>query len=193
MNRRRLEGEALRDAMLAASGELNLKMGGPGVYPELPAELKAPRGGWNGWPTTSDAAERHRRSVYIFVKRNLRYPLLTVFDATDRNETCPRRNVSTNAPQALTLLNDRVVLDRAKALARRVTREVGHDPDRLIDRTYRLALGRPPDAEELRLTRAFLNRETNLHRGRRGGDAGLPAVTDLCHAVLNLNEFLYVD
>jgi hypothetical protein len=191
MNRRRLEGEALRDAMLAVSGELNLKMGGPGIYPELPAEMKAPRTGWNGWPTSADPAERHRRSVYVFVKRNLRYPLLTVFDATDRNETCPRRNVSTNAPQALTLLNDRVVLDRAKALARRVLCEAGPDHDRLIDRACRLTLGRPPDAEEARLMHVYLGRETERRRGR--GNAGTPAVTDLCHALLNLNEFIYVD
>src|SRR5712672_4322604 len=87
MNRRRLEGEALRDAMLAVSGRLNLKAGGPSVFPELPAELGVPRG---GWPVTADVREHTRRSVYVFVKRNLRYPLFHAFDAPDTNETCAR-------------------------------------------------------------------------------------------------------
>ena len=73
MNRRRLEGEALRDAMLAVSGLLNLKVGGPAFFPELPAEMVVPRGGWK---VTADVAERNRRSVYVFVKRNLRYPVV---------------------------------------------------------------------------------------------------------------------
>ena len=69
--RRRLDGEALRDAMLAVSGQLNLKAGGPGVFPELPAELQKT---FPAWKPSADASERNRRSVYVFVKRNLRYP-----------------------------------------------------------------------------------------------------------------------
>ena len=88
MNRRRLEGEALRDAMLAVSGRLNLKTGGPSVYPELPAEVGKLG---NRWPVSAEAGERDRRSVYVFVKRNLRYPLFAAFDAPDSNETCARR------------------------------------------------------------------------------------------------------
>ena len=179
--RRRLDGEALRDAMLAVSGQLNPKAGGPGVFPELPAELQKT---FPAWKPSADAAERNRRSVYVFVKRNLRYPLFALFDAPDRNETCARRFATTTAPQALTLLNDSVVLGFAKAFADRVTKEVGTDREKVTDRAFTLAIGRPPTTEERAAMLGYLKRHT-----------GTPAeaVTDLCHALLNLNEFLYVD
>jgi hypothetical protein len=176
MPRKRLDGEALRDAMLAVSGRLNPKAGGPSVYPELPAELKAPAG---KWPVSADPAERDRRSVYVAVKRNLRYPFFTLFDSPDRNEVCARRFVSTTAPQALTLLNDEMVLGVAKAFAARVAKE-----DDGVGAAFELALGRPPDTEERQAAEEFLRR----HGGERG-----EAVVDLCHALLNLNEFVYVD
>src|SRR5439155_1903520 len=143
--RRRLDGEALRDAMLAVSGRLNLKAGGPSVFPEIPAELQkaAPT-----WKASADPAERNRRSVYVFVKRNLRYPLFALFDAPDRNETCSRRFVTTTAPQALTLLNDSLVLGYAKSFADRVVKDAGPDADKAIDRAMLLALSRPPTTEE---------------------------------------------
>ncbi|MBY0514081.1 MAG: DUF1549 and DUF1553 domain-containing protein [Gemmataceae bacterium] len=177
--RRRLDGEALRDAMLGVSGQLNPKAGGPSVFPEIPAELKA-----GAWKVTADPAERNRRSVYVCVKRNLRYPLFTLFDSPDRTETCGRRFATTTAPQALTLLNDPIVLGHAKAFADRVVKEAGTDPDRVIDRAVLLALGRPPTADERTAMRAFLAN----HPGPFPD-----AATDLCHALLNLNEFLYVD
>ena len=174
--RRRLDGEALRDAMLCAAGLLNPKAGGPGVFPELPAELKA-----SNWKPSADPAERNRRSVYVAVRRNLRYPLFGLFDSPDRNETCARRFVTTTAPQALTLLNDAIVLGYAKALAARAAKENAADP---AGRAFVLALGRPPSTEEAAKLAGFLERHT-----------GKPAdaLADLCHALLNLNEFLYVD
>lgn len=178
MNRRKLEGEALRDAMLASSGELSESCGGPGVYPELPSEISV---AGKAWPVSSDARERHRRSVYIFVKRNLRYPLFSVFDAPDGNETCALRHQSINAPQALTLLNSKIVQDRAHALAARLTQEVGNDPPGLIDRAVKLTLGRAPEKEEKQTLLAFLQPFTT------------DRFADLCHALFNLNEFLYVD
>jgi hypothetical protein len=75
--RQRLEGEVIRDSALYVSGLLNLQMGGPSVYPELPAGAGKPRGGWN---TSKDPAEANRRSIYIFVRRNARYPMLEVLD-----------------------------------------------------------------------------------------------------------------
>jgi hypothetical protein len=178
---RRLDGEALRDAMLAVSGRLNPKAGGPSVFPEIPPELKA---AGMPWKVTADAKERDRRSVYVFMKRNLRYPLFALFDAPDRNETCSRRFVTTTAPQALTLLNDPLILGFAKSFAARVTKEAGTDPAKVIDRAYLLALGRAPKPAERDTMLAFLKE----HRGTSD-----EAVTDLCHALLNLNEFLYVD
>jgi len=179
MPRKRLDGESLRDAMLAAAGTLNLTAGGPSVFPELPAELKA-----GGWKVSDDPAERARRSVYVCVKRNLRYPLFSLFDSPERTETCARRFVTTTAPQALTLLNDRIVLGFAGAFAARVTADAGADEDKVIDRVFTRALSRQPTSEERAAVHAFL--------AKRGGVTP-EAVTDLCHAVLNLNEFLFVD
>jgi hypothetical protein len=178
MPRKRLDGEAARDAMLAVAGRLNLKAGGPSVYPELPAELKKAA---DKWPVSADPAERNRRSVYVAVKRNLRYPFFSLFDSPDRNEVCARRFVTTTAPQALTLLNDEMALDLAKTFAARVTKEAGEDA---TGKAFELALGRLPDTEEREAARNFLAR----HPGKPA-----EALADLCHALLNLNEFLYVD
>jgi hypothetical protein len=122
--------------------------------------------------------------VYVFVKRNLRYPLFALFDAPDRNETCARRFATTTAPQALTLLNDDIVISYAKAFAARVAKEVGTDREKVIDRAFVLACSRPPTSEEHAAMLGFLKR----HKGTPA-----EAVVDLCHALLNLNEFLYVD
>ncbi len=186
-NRRRLEGEVLRDAMLSVAGTLNARSGGPSIFPELPPELN----GAKSWPVSADPAERQRRSVYIYAKRNLRYPLLSTFDAPEANETCSRRFTTTTAPQALMLLNGKLVIEGAKVFAARVIREVGDDPVAIVDRGFRLALGRAPDAEESRMMQTFLERQLERHPGQKSGT--LSAVAELCHALLNLNEFLYVD
>jgi hypothetical protein len=206
MERRRLEGETLRDAILAVSGSLSPKQGGPSVYPELPAELGGAKKKDN-WPVSSDSRERNRRSVYVFVKRNQRYPLFTVFDAPDSNEPCARRHCSTNAPQALTLLNSKLILEQARVFAGRVLREAGANPGAVVERAYRLALARTPDLEEHQAMLAFLERETLLLRERLNGANPPPgplpacesdtafaaAVVGVCHVLLNVNEFLYVD
>jgi hypothetical protein len=184
MTPRRLEGEMLRDAMLQVSGRLNAKMGGPSVLPELPRELGTP----NGWKVTADREEHDRRSVYVFLKRNLRYPLFDVFDAPDSNESCARRNESTNAPQALALMNDDFTLEQARHIAGRALEKVssacglasgrarpraaqtagqGIVPlDQVVDEVYQRALGRAPDAKESAIAADFLRRETVLVRKR---------------------------
>ena len=176
---RRLDGEALRDACLSVSGQLNLKAGGPSIYPELPAELKA-----SGWKPSADPAERNRRSVYVFVKRNLRYPMFALFDSPDRTESCSRRFTTTTAPQALALLNDPTMIAFANTLAQRVAKEAGPTPEAKITRLFQLALSRKPTTEEETALKDFLQR----HKG-----TPTEALVDLCHAVFNLNEFLYVD
>ncbi len=180
MPRKRLDGESLRDAILAVTGTLNAKRGGPSVYPELPSELK----GTAGWKVSEDPKERSRRSVYVYVKRNLRYPLFSLFDSPDRSETCARRFTTTTAPQALTLLNDSLVMGYAKTFAERVIADVGTDTNNVIERSMFLALGRKPTTEEAAKFNAFFAKQTGTMTDR---------VTDLCHSVLNLNEFLYID
>lgn len=182
MNRRRLDGESLRDAILSVSGILNPKEQGPSVFPELPAEIKA-----GNWTVTPEVAERNRRSIYVYVKRNLRYPLFAAFDAPDRNEACSRRFETTTAPQALMLLNEKLYADRAKQFAERVTREAGQGPDARFERAYLLALSRQPTSEERSAAKRFLETQAK----KSGGEA--EAFVDFCHALLNLNEFVYVD
>ncbi len=171
-NRKRLDGEALRDAMLSASGQLNLKAGGPSIFPDLPAELREVH---KNWKASADPAERNRRSIYVAVRRNLRFPLFALFDSPERIEACSRRFVTTTAPQALALMNDTATLDVAKALAVRA---------KTPEAAFLLALGRKPTTEELATVAEF----TAAHKGTPAD-----ALADLCHSLLNLNEFLYVD
>src|SRR5207253_326676 len=119
MNRLRLEGEPVRDSLLFVSGRLNSKAGGPGVV--LPEASQA-AGGSRPVPVTADAKEHDRRSVYLFSRRNLRLPFLEAFDLPDSNLSCPKREKSTTAPQALALLNAPEVTVAAKALADRLTK-----------------------------------------------------------------------
>ncbi len=171
-NRKRLDGEALRDAMLSASGQLNLKAGGPSVFPDLPVELREVH---KSWKASADPAERNRRSIYVAVRRNLRFPLFALFDSPERIEACSRRFVTTTAPQALALMNDTATLDVAKALAVRA---------KSPEAAFMLALGRKPTTEEQATVAEFVA----AHKGTPAD-----ALADLCHSLLNLNEFLYVD
>ena len=132
-NRRRLDGEAIRDALLAVSGSLNPAMYGPSIFPELPSELSKLSSKGAVWPVSPSLAQRTRRSLYVFVRRNLRYPLFEVFDRPDTNASCPRRPVTTIAPQALSLLNSalaqdvsagtRGTIDRLERPSKRANRE----------------------------------------------------------------------
>ena len=179
--RRRLDGEAIRDALLASSGRLNPAMGGPSVFPELPAELTRLSGKGKAWPVSPDPADRVRRSLYVFTRRNLRYPFFEAFDRPDTNASCPKRAVTTIAPQALSLLNGQLALDSSRALADRVALEAGPGHADRVDRAYRLALGRSPDPIERRLAESFLV------------EGNETALADFCLAILNVNEFVYID
>jgi hypothetical protein len=173
-NRLRLEGEIIRDGLLSVSGRLNAAMGGPGVFPPVPAEAAQ---GAQAWKASPDPRDHGRRSVYVFARRNLRFPFLEAFDLPDSSLSCPKRERSTTATQALALLNAADVAEAAKALAARVTAEAGTDDER-VALAYRLALGRRPTATERELARQFLARSP---------------LSELCRALFNLNEFVYVD
>ena len=189
-NRHRLEGEAIRDSILEASGRLNLKMGGPGVFPPLPPGVVT-RGGWK---KDEDPSEADRRSVYVFVRRNTRYPMFEVFDMPDTHESCSRRNATVTAPQALELLNSEVVLDWSRSLAARVSNDAGLTPEGQVDRAWRFVYSRPASAEERRSAVEFLKRQNTMLQGRMPAqEAEKAALADLCHALVNSNEFLYVN
>jgi len=174
MNRLRLEGEIIRDSLLAVSNRLNPKIGGRSVYPPIPAEALQ---GATGWVVSTDKQEYNRRSLYIFARRNLRFPFLETFDLPDSNLSCPKRERSTTAPQALALLNASDVVEAAKALAARLTIEAKTNEER-VALAYRLTLGRPPSATENKLAQQFLERSP---------------LNELCRALFNLNEFVYLD
>jgi hypothetical protein len=161
---RRLEAEIIRDLMLAVSGQLDAVMGGP-----------------------SDAVDGDslRRGLYLFQKRDFPNPVAALFDGPSAClESASYRHVSTVPLQALYLLNNKFVLDRAKAFAERVEKQAGTDRDRQIQEVFRLALGRLPDDREAKLSQRFFETYT----GNRES-----ALTHFCQALMNTNEFLYIE
>ena len=207
MQRQRLAGESIRDAMLACADRLSPRTGGPGVMPPLPEELVATllKGQWK---PSKDEEDHRRRSVYLFVRRNLRYPLFEVFDRPDTLASCPRRSHSTVTPQALLLLNSEFSLDRARDLAGHLLTLSPNESGDQISHAYRLTLGRLPTSREQKLAADFLTRQSELiQKGSRSAEEmALPkpfvegvsqyegaALVDFCLALFNLNEFVYVD
>jgi hypothetical protein len=174
--RRRLEAEEIRDSALLIAGRLNEKAGGPSVItpvePELTQLLYKP----SQWAVNPDPKEHDRRSVYLLVKRNLRLPFMEVFDAPDYTLSCPRREQSTHAPQALELLNGELTNSMAAALAARLEKE--KTPATRITLAYRLATGRAPSPREIQLAQEFLRTQP---------------LREFALAVFNLNAFLYVE
>jgi hypothetical protein len=176
-NRRRLEAEQIRDAILAVAGTLNLKQGGPSVMipidPGLVNTLYKP----SQWAVAKDPAEHNRRSVYLIAKRNLRLPFMEVFDAPDMQVSCARRESSTHAPQALELLNGDFANQQAEALAKRLEVEAGPNLRKQIDLGYRLVAGRPARPKEIQVALEFLKTQPKR---------------EFALTLLNLNSFLYV-
>jgi hypothetical protein len=193
----RLEAEVLRDAMLAAAGTLNLEPFGPAFKPPIPAEAMVARNTKSPYPTDAkDDAGTRRRSVYMFHKRVVPYPLLQAFDRPDAQQACGRRDQTTVAPQALSLLNDAFVRARSAEMAGRLIGEGGDDAS-LVKQAFELALSRPPSESERSSAVEFLKAQTDRRQAR---DAAQPAaevrtaaVADFCQALFSTNEFLYVD
>jgi hypothetical protein len=181
---RRLEVEAIRDSMLVVSGQLNAKMYGPSMYPPVPKEALEGSSDPDKIWKASDEHEAARRTVYAHLKRSMIVPLLEVLDVCDTTRTSAKRNVTSVAPQALTLLNGDFTNRQAQHLAERLVREVGMDGDKQIERAYVLALSRPPTATEREAMKVFLRREAE-----NGGDP----LAQMCRVIFNLNEFVYPD
>jgi hypothetical protein len=171
-----LEVEAIRDSMLAVSGQLNSKRFGPAMKPSIPREiLEANTDKEKVWQA-SDEHEGSRRSIYAFIKRGLVVPMFESFDLADTVSSCQQRQVTTVAPQALILFNGGFTTQQAKFFASRLQREAGDDADSQIRLAYRLSLCREPTREERDKMRAFLREEP---------------LEQLCRVILNLNEFVY--
>jgi hypothetical protein len=194
-NARRMDAESLRDSILAVSGQLNLKMGGRGIFPKLSPEVLAtqsrPGSGWD----KSSPKEESRRSVYIYMKRTLRVPLMEAFDQAGSEFAASVRPTTTIAPQALMLLNSTFIDEQSAAFAKRLEREGGSDTAAQIQQAYRLAIGRAPREDELATLRQFHERQLTAWTEDKETEksAGRKALVAVCKLILNLNEFAYVD
>ncbi len=169
---RRLDAEAVRDSMLAVSGQLDRTMWGPG---------------------TLDESSR-RRSIYLTVKRSRKIPMLQLFDTPDTLQGIGRRPTTTVAPQALLMMNSPQVHAYAQALARRLHTGSAQGPDELIRTGFVTALGRQADSKELQQMQEFLAHQTFTYRESGYGDASrLHAIKDFCQLLLASNDFIYVE
>lgn len=175
--RHRLEAEEIRDSLLQAAGKLSDKVGGPSVFPPVPKGL----GAGNAWPVSKDPEDFNRRSLYIFTRRAVPYPMLQVFDMASPEQAHSRRDVTTTPLQALTLYNDDQVYGWSKALAARVSQEAGADDSARFNRLYQILFSRDPDETEKSILLSFLDKHAKDES----------AFIDLVHAVANSNDFVY--
>jgi hypothetical protein len=178
MNPRRLEAEAIRDAILAAAGTLNREVGGVSVKVPLEPEVydlifteDEPAGLWR---VTRDERQHTRRSIYLFAKRNVRQPLLEAFDQPDTLGPCAVRGRSTFAPQALILMNGPFTREQSRRMADDLKNLAKAER---INEAFVRTLGRLPWAEEVQAMEAFLEKG---------------ALADACKALFNVNEFIWV-
>ncbi len=170
-DRRRLEAEAIRDALLAVSGQLDPTMFGPGTLDE----------------------SMRRRSIYFTVKRSQLIPMMTLFDAPDALVPIAVRSATTVAPQSLYLMNNPNVRAWAAAFARRVAPGEGESNADAIRNAYLLALSRPPDDAERADAQAFLDRQVQSYKEAGADDPAGAAWTDFCQVLMSLNEFIFID
>jgi hypothetical protein len=169
--RRRLEGEVIRDALLAVGNQLDGRMYGPG---------------------TLDGTQR-RRSIYFTVKRSQLMPMMQVFDAPEALAGVGERSSTTIAPQALMLMNDAIVRESALEFARRIQSAAKPDSNDLVRRAYLVAIGRSPDSTEEADTNAFIAQQQASYAAARKSNAAELALADFCQVLFCLNEFVYVE
>ncbi len=217
--RRRMDAEQIRDSLLVASGQLVEKVGGPSVYPEIPASVmkESSRRVAGFWPTSKDVQDRNRRSIYVFTRRSVPFPMLETFDRASPQLAHARRDVSTTPQQSLTLFNNDVVYGWSESLsARAISEAAGKSEAARIDRLFQILFARAPDAREKAISVAFLDEQARIitagdHQQDTGaklhpvafheGDAKPAkasvaparerAFVDLAHTLANSNEFVY--
>lgn len=202
MTPQRLEAEAMRDSMLAVSGTLNLKAGGPGFKPYIPPEANLARNiKGEGYPKNAkDDAATRRRSVYMFHKRLIPYPMFQAFDRPDLMTSCARRQNTTVAPQAMVILNDRFVRAVARDFAKRlIQKQTGKsvsaefELEPMIERAFETAFARLPSDSEIEASIQFIESQTKTRTERAERDPRIEAMADYCQSLFGLNEFLYID
>jgi hypothetical protein len=165
-----------------------------------------------GWKNEQDPSQNYRRSVYIFVRRNLPYPLLHEFDSANTFESTAFRKNTVTAPQSLDLMNSELMLDFSRAFAGRIVKETGRTAEswEQVDHAFKIAYGRQATAEEQKIAAGFLAKQVPIMAARLAeGEAAKPpmpanmldgldparaaALVDLCQMLLASNEFLYIN
>ena len=189
MRIRRLEGEAIRDAMLAVSGRLDRKMYGPPVPVYLTPFMTG-----RGRPGSGPLDGSGRRSVYISIRRNFLSPMMLAFDMPQPSAPAGRRTVSNVPAQALIMMNDPLVVAQASVWAKRLLAEPRLEPKERIDLMYQQAFARGPTEAEQAAALAFLSEQAARH-GISADEASASPQTwgDLCHVMFNVKEFIFVN
>ncbi|MCH8830329.1 MAG: DUF1553 domain-containing protein, partial [Planctomycetes bacterium] len=194
--RPRLEAEIIRDSVLRSAGLLSTKMGGPGVRPPQPRGVTEVAYGSPKW-VASTGEDRYRRSIYTFLKRTAPFAMYRTFDATS-GESCTARRDRSNTPlQALTLLNDVMLMEASQAMGRQLAMRSGGDADR-VQAAFRRVLTRPPHRDESRLLTKFVVTQRRRFESRRSDAEKVGGVkknavevavwTALCRALFSLDE-----
>jgi hypothetical protein len=182
---RRLEAEAIRDTILAVSGRLNAEQHGPSVLPFVTQYMEG-----RGRPNSGPLDAGGRRSIYVNARRNFLTPLLLAFDYPVTFTPIGRRGTSAIPAQALTLMNDPFVVQQSGQWAQRVLAEAGNSDDQRLEFLFDSAFARPPTDAERASSREFLQQQA----ARRGATSSDVAVwTDLCHVLINVKEFIFID
>ena len=203
--RKRLDAEEIRDSLLYASGKLEDKIGGPSVFPPVPSSLNAGA----QWEVSKDVADHNRRSIYVFVRRSIPYPLMQAFDPANTSNPHHKRDVTTTPLQALALFNSDIVTGWSQALAGKIITEAGKDENAQLDRLYETLFSRNPSKEERIVLKQFLDNQekviqgkawagkfevavpTGVKEGAQFNPVRAAAFVDLVHTVSNSNEFAY--
>lgn len=211
--RKRLEAEQVRDSLLAASGQLEDRIGGPAVFPPLPANVNVGNNNFDDnplWKVSKDKRDHNRRSLYVFVRRSVPYSMLEVFDPANPQLVHSQRDVTTTPLQSLTLFNDENVFAWSQSLAGRVINEAGSNESAQLDRLYQILFARNADKSEKAALHGFLAKQEKIIRQKAAEDGKyvlsvpvgvkraqpqdpirLAAFVDLVHTVANSNEFIY--
>ena len=201
--KRRLEAELIRDRVLTAAGTLNRRMYGPGVQPRIHRSV-IETSTTRKWPVIEQEGPSHwRRSIYILVRRSVLFPLLEAFDAPTTTQSCEKRLSTTVATQSLQMLNDAFTNEQAARMAADLLVEKMPDPSVLVEAVFWRCLARAPTRHEQTDCELFLQEQLAFHNTRRADTAPTPdtnaktnaqaALADLCHVMMNLNEFIYID
>ena len=188
---RRLSSEVLRDAMLACSGQIDRQIGGPSINTDARPDGRVVVTKEDQPTPTSP----WRRSVYVLSRRRWFPTIMSVFDQPNMDDHCTRRESSTIVHQALTMLNDQFVMERADGFARRVLREAGSKTEDQIVLAFRIALARRPTTSELQSSKQLLARQAERFRkaGAGADEIDQKSLACVCHVLYNTSEFLYVD